>query len=120
MIGISLRAYQWYESGKRIPPPEILDKIAYVHQVPVDYLAKGSFSFYDFFYEGKSNKKKLKNRREAELLTANLLPLVERFPRMFDQFKTILEDNDWKKREALRATLHAMAPAKIITPKNDR
>ncbi len=37
-IQISLKAYQYYENGKRGIPTEILIKIAQFHNVSIDYL----------------------------------------------------------------------------------
>jgi len=37
-IGISLRAYQYYERGERTPDIEILEKLADYFQVSTDYL----------------------------------------------------------------------------------
>lgn len=37
-IGISLRAYQYYESGKRNPDTSVLEKMADYFQVSTDYL----------------------------------------------------------------------------------
>lgn len=37
-IGISLRAYQYYESGERKPDVEVLEKLADYFQVSADFL----------------------------------------------------------------------------------
>jgi len=41
-LGISLRAYQNYESGKRVPKPAIINKIAQKGGVGVDWILWGS------------------------------------------------------------------------------
>jgi len=41
-LGISLGAYQNYESGKRVPKPAILSRIAQKSGVGVDWLGRGS------------------------------------------------------------------------------
>lgn len=38
MLGISQRAYSYYENGQRTLTPEILIKLAKIHNVSVDYL----------------------------------------------------------------------------------
>lgn len=37
-LGVSQRAYSYYENGKRTLTPEILIKLSNVHNVSVDYL----------------------------------------------------------------------------------
>ena len=118
-IGISLRAYQWYESGRRIPPQNVLEKISSCEQVPLEYLLKGHFGLREFFYEGKANRKKTKNRREAELLTAALLPYVERHPRLFDRFKRILEEGNWRSIDAVTAVLRSLDPEERKTERDN-
>lgn len=38
LIGLSQRAYAYYESGQRTIPPEVLISIAKYHKVSVDYI----------------------------------------------------------------------------------
>lgn len=38
MLGISQRAYSYYENGQRTLTPEILIKLSKIHNVSIDYL----------------------------------------------------------------------------------
>jgi len=43
-IGVSLRAYQRYESGERVPPPHILSKIAALLDTTIDWIITGDLN----------------------------------------------------------------------------
>lgn len=40
-LGISLRAYQNYESGERLPPADVIEKISELCQVTADFILMG-------------------------------------------------------------------------------
>ncbi len=77
-IGVSYRAYQNYESGKRIPTAAVLKKIAEKASVTVDWILKGDLQL--------SEKKAIAERIEASFLKENRdllkLTLVNRLNEM--------------------------------------
>ncbi len=46
-IGIQFRAYQRYEAGERMPPPQVLSKIAKISYTTVDWILNGKMDAVD-------------------------------------------------------------------------
>jgi len=74
LIGISPQTYNGYEMGRNEPPAEILVRLSYLYNVPINLLVQRdrlALSFYE----------------TASLLEAN-------FEKFSDNFKNSLEDNE--------------------------
>jgi hypothetical protein len=95
--------------GEKIPPLAVLEKIASLCSVPLEFITKGHLSLTELISSDRDRKKNLNDLKKEELLISDLFPYVERFPDLFDQFKSVLARGNSNDIDTLRAVLRSLS-----------
>jgi transcriptional regulator with XRE-family HTH domain len=101
-IGIPFRSYQRYESGERMPPIELIAKIAEIAEVPIDWVATGKF--------GLTSAKRTKAGQLPARMVIVQYPVHILGMDTVRQLINIIEEGDKFKIEAIKAQIKAFAP----------
>jgi transcriptional regulator with XRE-family HTH domain len=102
-IGISLRAYKYYESGDRIPPARVLSKLARVTGKSIDWILTGKEEKDVYVREGEVFYS-VKERDDLAQKIFDLIPILNKGQKQqvinFIKGLLLLSEHDKDKNEA--------------------
>jgi transcriptional regulator with XRE-family HTH domain len=126
-VGVPLRSYERYEAGHRMPPYEVLIKVAAVTDSPIEELIRGeSFHQADCRQFAarlvKAGSPRIAVDDDLNVYVVTLRKGVKKpkllnkmVPEVFERFMRILEEGDKEKINAIRSQLKALDPKKEIS-----